>query len=142
MITPFIRKLHFPFFSHNLCSLQNSYNSPRSLPISSHFPQQNPVFPGKLGLDRDPLLDSTEHVETSEEATSSGTTSNQPSCSTSSATKPAGNAWQEVNRAPCEDDFDTIRVSQGKRRNCGWDNHGNLLLFLWLKFFSKFSIYE
>ncbi|CCG28214.1 non-specific serine/threonine protein kinase [Caenorhabditis elegans] len=61
---------------------------------------------GKLGLDRDPLIDSTEHVDSSENthATTSGTTS----------AKGAGSAWQETNRAPCEDDFDTIRlVSNG-----------------------------
>uniref|UniRef100_A0A1I7T4Z8 non-specific serine/threonine protein kinase n=2 Tax=Caenorhabditis tropicalis TaxID=1561998 RepID=A0A1I7T4Z8_9PELO len=62
---------------------------------------------GKLGLDRDPLLDSTEHVDTPEDsisATASGTM----------ASKGPGSTWQETNRAPCEDDFDTIRlVSNG-----------------------------
>lgn len=61
---------------------------------------------GKLGLDRDPLLDSTEHVDNKDEphASSSG----------SGMMKGASGVWQETNRAPCEDDFDTIRlVSNG-----------------------------
>ncbi|CAI2350338.1 unnamed protein product [Caenorhabditis sp. 36 PRJEB53466] len=65
---------------------------------------------GKLGLDRDPLLDSTEHVEEATEEPHPAATSSAATA-TSSASKAT---WPEANRAPCEDDFDTIRlVSNG-----------------------------
>ncbi|PIC34413.1 hypothetical protein B9Z55_014074 [Caenorhabditis nigoni] len=61
---------------------------------------------GKLGLDRDPLMDSTDHVDTSEDTA--------PTTSSASGPKGPGGTWQESNRAPSEDDFDTIRlVSNG-----------------------------
>ncbi|CAB3406908.1 unnamed protein product [Caenorhabditis bovis] len=58
---------------------------------------------GKLGLDRDPMLDSTEQVDE--------VPTNPPSVPSTNKTEAS---FPDTNRPPCEDDFETIRlVSNG-----------------------------